>query len=96
MNKRDPNASRVHAISYVRKNMESKHAGTKKLSEVNAHLKDLPYGDTTVFGYTTLIDTEKKLKDAIFNRELPDAGLDKAECVALDYLRDGSFYSSTG
>ena len=55
-----------------------------------------PYRCNTIFGYTTLIDTEKKLKDAIFNRELPDAGLDKAECVALDYLRDGSFYSSTG
>ena len=96
MNKRYPSASRVHAISNVRKNMESKHAGTEKLSEVDTFLKNLPYGDTTVFGYTTLIDTEKKLKDVIFNREVPDAGLDKAECVALDYLRDGSFYSSTG
>ena len=76
--------------------MESKYAGTEKLSEVNAYLKDLPYGDTTVFGYTTLIDTEKKLKDAIFYGEAPDAGLDEAECVALDYLRNGSFYSSTG
>ena len=96
IHKKYPNASRVHAISHVRKNMDSKYAGTEVHKKVSDYLKDLPYGDNTVFGYTTLIDTEKKLKDVIFHGDVPGAGLDDAECVALDYLRDGSFYSSTG
>ena len=57
-----------------------------------------PYRCNTIFGYTTLIDTQKKLKSKVFkdNMKIRDHGLDKGELEVMDYLTDGSFYSHTG
>ena len=74
----------------------------EKSSNVKTSLEFLntrPYRCNTAFGYTTLIDTQMKLKSTVFrkdNMKMRDQGLDDGELKVMDYLIDGSFYSHTG
>ena len=90
----DPPITKLEAI------LTKLYANDPKMGELFKEVKEFmstrPYGFETVFGYTHLIDTERKLRKFIFDRDVPGAGLDEAECLALDYLRAGNFFSSTG
>ena len=71
-----------------------------RLGEIKEFLNELPYRFKTVFGYVTIIDTDETLRKTVFDREkkgaVPGAGLDDGGLLAMDYLREGRFYSSTG
>ena len=69
----------------------------KQLSMV-ASLEDLAYRDKTVFGYVTLFDPRRIIKQTVFTEEggIPCMGLDEGEKLVLDYLISGRSYASTG
>ena len=68
-----------------------------KVREILEFLRSRPYRADTAFGYTTLIDTRLQLRDTVFRKKhIPGTGLDDGELLALDYLIEGRFYSSTG
>ncbi|XP_028403682.1 uncharacterized protein LOC114526311 [Dendronephthya gigantea] len=61
-------------------------------------LKQRPYGLYTSFGYVTLLDPRLKIKNAVFKEEkgILHMGLDDGETLALQYLVDGKYFSTTG
>ena len=61
-------------------------------------LKDLPYKEKTVFGYVTLFDPRRRIKETVFTEEcgIPCMGLDEGEKLVLDYLISGRSYATTG
>ena len=62
------------------------------------YLKKLPYKAKAVFGYATLFDPRRTIKNTVFQEErgIPCMGLDEAEKTVMDYLIKGRYYSSTG
>jgi hypothetical protein len=60
----------------------------------------LPYKERTVFGLANLLDPQKKIKEAVFQEDsahkVEYMGLEAGEELALYYLIDGQYYSSTG
>ncbi|CAB4012723.1 Hypothetical predicted protein [Paramuricea clavata] len=61
-------------------------------------MKDRPYKLYTAFGYVTLLDPRLKIKNAVFQEEkgILHMGLNEGEILALEYLRKGCYYSTTG
>jgi hypothetical protein len=61
-------------------------------------MKDRPYKLRTAFGYVTLLDPRLKIKNAVFQEEkgILHMGLNEGEILALEYLRKGCYYSTTG
>ncbi|XP_066910545.1 uncharacterized protein [Clytia hemisphaerica] len=62
-------------------------------------LGGMPYEQDTIFGYTTLIDPEMKLKRVVYGPPpyVPQvAQLDEGESEVLDYLISGHFFGHTG
>ncbi len=83
-------------MTRTEKRLVDDHANSTELETVRDFLKCRPYGFETVFAYTTLIDTEKKIRNDIFERAVPGSGIDEAEVHALEYLLEGNFYASLG
>ena len=86
-------------IAYQTKLEKLIRAKVEKPAPTLNFLNTRPYRCNTAFGYTTLIDTRKKLKSTVFLKDsmkMRDKGLDKGELKVMDYLVDGSFYSHTG
>jgi len=63
------------------------------MKTANKFLNSRPYKADTAFGYTTLIDTNKKLKEVVFGE---GGDLNKGELHMIDYLIEGKFYAHTG
>ena len=61
-------------------------------------LNNRPYKLRTSFGYVTLLDPRLKIKEAVFKEEsgILHMGLNDGEILALEYLRKGCYYSTTG
>ena len=83
-------------MTRTEKKLTDEYSTSGKFETVRDFLKHRPYGFETVFAFTTLIDTERRIRDAIFNRTVPGSGIDNAEVHALEYLLEGNFYASLG
>ena len=83
-------------MTRTEKKLADQHSIRDESKIVNDFLKYRPYGFETVLAYTTLIDTERRLRNAIFDQPVPGSGIDDAEVFALNYLLEGNFYSSLG
>ena len=61
-------------------------------------LKNRPYGILTSFGYVTLLDPRLKIKNTVFKEEkgIPHMGLNDGEDLAIEYLKKGCYYATTG
>jgi hypothetical protein len=61
-------------------------------------LNERPYKLHTSFGYVTLLDPRLKIKNAVFREEkgILHMGLNEGETLALEYLRKGCYYATTG
>ena len=96
--KRTKGALRERVLTRTKKMLEDKYSSSdsKDLETMRDYVKNRPYGFETVFAYTTLIDTERKIRNAIFDRPVPGTGIDDAEVHALQYLLEGNFYASLG
>jgi hypothetical protein len=70
----------------------------RKMNKVREFVKFLPYKERTVFGFATLLDPRRHIKEAVFTEQcgIPCMGLDEGEKLALDYLIKGRYYSTTG
>lgn len=57
-----------------------------------------PYKLRTSFGYVTLLDPRMEIKNAVFKEEkgILHMGLDEGETLALEYLRKGCYFATTG
>ena len=77
---------------------EKKAEGNKNEEECKQVLGNMPYQQNTVFGYVTLVDPEKKIKDAIYGAppHINIPKLDIGEGPILDSMIEGRFYSHTG
>jgi hypothetical protein len=66
--------------------------------EALCFLKERPYKLHTSFGYVTLLDPRLAIKSAVFKEEkgILHMGLNEGETLALEYLREGSYYATTG
>ena len=78
-------------------------AGTKARAYENnlkalEYFKDRPYGTLTAFGNVTLLDPGRKIASTVFQEKdgIPFMGLDEGEAMVMEYLREGSYYSTTG
>ena len=89
-------AARQTVKTRTEKRLFQDHSNSDELGMVIDFLKCRPYGFDTVFAYTTLIDTEERIRQDIFDRRVPGSGIDEAEVHALDYLLEGNFYASLG
>ena len=69
-----------------------------QLDQVSKFFETMPYKEKTVFGYVTLFDPRRALKETVFTEQcgIPCMGLDEAEKITLDYLTKGRYYASTG
>ena len=94
--KRTRGASRETVTTRTEKKLADQHSTRDEFNIVNDFLKCRAYGFETVLAYTTLIDTERRLRNAIFEQPEPGSGIDDAEVFALNYLLEGNFYSSLG
>ena len=74
---------------------ERRHA--KKLEAIG-FLNQRPYKLRTSFGYVTLLDPRLKIKSTVFREEkgILHMGLNEGEILALEYLREGCYYATTG
>ena len=65
---------------------------------MDPYFEKLPYKEKTVFGYVTLFDPRRVLKETVFTEQcgIPCMGLDEAEKIVLDYLIKGRYYACTG
>ena len=61
-------------------------------------LNHRPYKLRTSFGYVTMLDPRLKIKEAVFKEAggIKHMGLNDGETLALEYLRKGCYYSTTG
>ena len=61
-------------------------------------LNSRPYKLRTSFGYVTLLDPRREIKNAVFKEEkgILHMGLDDGETLALQFLRKGCYYATTG
>ena len=57
-----------------------------------------PYKLRTSFGYVTLLDPRMLIKNAVFQEEngILHMGLDNGEKLALEYLKKGCYFATTG
>ena len=94
--KRCKGAQRKTVKTRTEKRLTDEHSNSDQLEMVKEFLSGRPYGFETVFAYTTLIDTERRIRNAIYQRAAPGSGIDEAEVHALDYLLSGNFYASLG
>ena len=96
----NPDATHEHPITKAELLATKRFANNPETKETFKQVYDFlstrPYGFETVFGYTHLIDTKMQLRKQVFDRDMPGAGLDEAETLALEYLIGGNFFSSTG
>lgn len=83
-----------HKKSIIR--AQNYHKTTEQMA-AEQFLSTRPYEEDTVFGYTTLIDTNREIKAKVFPTNQPWAeNLEAGEEMMIDYLIDGSFFSHTG
>ena len=68
------------------------------MDKVKAYLGTLPYKERLVFGFITLFDPRRQLREAVFTEKsgISCMGLDCGEKLALDYLVKGRYFASTG
>ena len=69
-----------------------------QLKEIAPFMQSLPYKERTVFGFVTMFDPRKRIKDAVFQEKdgIPFMGLDEGGDLTLKYLIKGRYYADTG
>ena len=69
-----------------------------RIQNISKFLEQRPYKEKTAFGFVTLLDPRQRIKETVFTERSKMAclGLDEGEKLALDYLIEGRYYSSTG
>ena len=83
-------------MTRTEKKLTDEYSTSDEFKIVSDFVKYRPYGFETVFAFTTLIDTEQRIRKAIFERKISGSGIDDAEVLALEYLLEGNFYASLG
>ncbi len=91
----DPRLGVLHTEQPVHTEEERQFAD--KL-EALGFLNARPYKLHTSFGYVTLLDPRLAIKSAVFKEEkgILHMGLNEGETLAFEYLREGSYYATTG
>ena len=99
-NKKCKHLLKVHRVGVKRAEQPTRtKAGVyKDNAKALEFLKDRPYGYLTAFGIATLIDPQRKIASAVFQerKDISFMGLEEGEALAMEYLREGSYYSTTG
>ena len=77
---------------------KEKKTGNVNEEECKQVLGKMPYQENTVFGYITLVDPEKNIKDAIYGAppHKDIAQLNEGEIMIMDKMIEGRFYAHTG
>ena len=99
-NKKCKHLLKVHRVGVKRAEQPTRTKAGVYKDNVKAleFLKDRPYGYLTAFGNVTLIDPQRKIASAVFQEEkgISFMGLEEGEALAMEYLREGSYYATTG